>query len=198
MSDRKKIGFLFIPYFADWEYGLLAASAVEYFNAQVFSLTLDGLPVNSMAGFQLVPDRAASPSENEDLDAIVLIGSRQWAALDAPDVTPLLKSLAQRGAVVGGICAGTLALARAGLFEQTAHTSNNRDWITSHVPNYTGVEHYRDVPYAVASGRIVTAPGSAPGTFAVEFLTMLFPERHTDINELRLLFSKEHAHPQTL
>lgn len=33
------------------------------------------------------------------------------------------------------------------------------------------------MPHAVADGKIVSAPGSAPGTFAVEFLKALHPDQ---------------------
>ena len=39
MPEQKTIGVLFIERFADWEYGLLAASAVEWFGARAVSLT---------------------------------------------------------------------------------------------------------------------------------------------------------------
>jgi hypothetical protein len=55
MPERKKIGILFIEGFADWEYGLLAASAVEWFGARTVSLTPDGKPVSGISGFRLAP-----------------------------------------------------------------------------------------------------------------------------------------------
>ena len=58
------------------------------------------------------------PDENADLDAVAVIGSDQWLAENPPDVADLLTCRCARGGVVGGICAGTLALARAGLFEE--------------------------------------------------------------------------------
>ena len=104
-------------------------------------------------------------------------------------MAPLLIAVAERGGVVGGICAGTLALARAGLFRDKTHTSNGRDWILGHVPDYPGAERYRDVPHAVADGRLISAPGSAPGTFAIAFLEALYPERKeqiaTDAHDVR-------------
>src|SRR5262249_51879137 len=107
--------------------------------------------------------------------------------------SPLLTAIAERGGVVGGICAGTLALARAGLFATAGHTSNGRDWILRHEPNYVGRGHYQDVPHAVADGRIVSAPGSAPGTFALEILAILYPDRAAEIAEMRKLFASEYA-----
>src|SRR4051812_16173662 len=44
-SPQRKIGLVFIPGFADWEYGLLSASAVEWFGAKAICLTPDGQPV---------------------------------------------------------------------------------------------------------------------------------------------------------
>ena len=192
MSDQKTIGFLFIPGFADWEYGLLAASAVEWFGARAVSLTPDGEPVLGISGFRLTPDRSMG-SDNADLDAIAVIGSDQWAGQAAPDVSDFLRSMAARGAIVGGICGGTLPLARAGLFADARHTSNGRDWINRHQAGYAGDEHYQDVPHAVADGAIVSAPGSAPGTFAVEFLAALMPEKNAQITEMRALFAREYA-----
>ncbi|MER8463209.1 DJ-1/PfpI family protein [Mesorhizobium sp. M1396] len=193
MPERKTIGFLFIEGFADWEYGLLAASAVEWFGARAVSLTPDGKPVTGISGFRLTPDRSAEADENTDLDAVAVIGSDQWFGKAPPDVTDLLNAVASRDGVVGGICAGTLALARAGLFEKARHTSNGRDWINGHEAGYAGDSNYQDVPYAVADGKIVSAPGSAPGTFALAFLNTLYPERGSDLAQMRTLFAKEYA-----
>ncbi|MER8697300.1 DJ-1/PfpI family protein [Mesorhizobium opportunistum] len=193
MPDRKTIGFLFIEGFADWEYGLLAASAVEWFGARAVSLTPEGKPVTGISGFRLTPDRSARVDENADLDAVAVIGSDQWAGKAQPDVAGLLTAVASRDGVVGGICAGTLALARAGLFEKARHTSNGRDWINRHEAGYAGDINYQDVPHAVADGRIVSAPGSAPGTFALAFLQTLYPEKGGDLAQMRGLFAREYA-----
>lgn len=193
MPEQKTIGFLFIEGFADWEYGLLAASAVEWFGARAVSLTPDGNPVTGISGFRLTPDRSAGADENDDLDAIAVIGSDEWAGKAPPEVADLLNAVASRGGVVGGICAGTLALARAGLFEKARHTSNGRDWINGHEAGYAGDSLYQDVPHAMADGKIVSAPGSAPGTFALAFLKTLYPERGSDLARMRTLFAKEYA-----
>lgn len=193
MPDQKTIGFLFIEGFADWEYGLLAASAVEWFGARAVSLTPDGKPVTGISGFKLTPDRSASIDENTDVDAVAVIGSDHWASKAPPDAAELLMAVASRGGVVGGICAGTLALARAGMFENARHTSNGRDWISGHEPGYAGDGNYQDVPHAVADGKIVSAPGSAPGTFALAFLQTLYPEKGSELAQMRTMFAKEYT-----
>ena len=193
MTASKTIGLLFIEGYADWEYGLLAASAVEWFGLKAVSLSPHASPLTSIGGLRLMAERTAQPDANADLDAIAVIGSDGWASKDAPDVSPLLLAVARRGGVVGGICAGTLALARAGLFEGVGHTSNGRDWILGHEPAYVGAGGYRDVPHAVADGRIVSAPGSAPGTFAVAFLEALLPENTEQFGQMRAMFAREYG-----
>jgi len=193
MAQDKTIGLVFIEGYADWEFGLLSASVGEWFPGRVVALSPGAKPVRSIGRLMLTPERATDAESNSDLDAVAVIGSDGWAGADAPDVGPLLKSVAQRNGVVGGICAGTLALARAGLFSNVAHTSNGRDWISGLVPDYAGNEHYRDVPHAVADGRIISAPGSAPGTFATEFLRTLHPEKADTVAEMKAMFGKEYA-----
>lgn len=192
MPATKTIGFVFIQGFADWEYGLLSGYAVELLGARPVALGPRREELVSFSGFRLNPERSLDPLENKDLDAVVAVGSDYWAERDAPDPSPLLNDVAARGGLVGGICAGTLALARAGLFAEADHTSNGRDWILHHEPDYAGRERYRDVPHAVADGRIISAPGTAPGTFALEFLGALYPDQPVQIAELRKLFASEH------
>ncbi|MDQ6434006.1 DJ-1/PfpI family protein [Mesorhizobium sp. LHD-90] len=192
MPDPKTIGFVFVEGFADWEFGLLSASAVEWFGARAVALSPDCNAVRSMAGFLLTPERGIAADENADLDAVAVIGSDLWPSPEAPDMSPLLSAVARRGGVVGGICGGTLPLARAGLFAQAKHTSNGRDWILTHLPDYAGRERYADVQHALADGRIISAPGSAPGTFAHAFLSTLYPERGAELADMKALYAREH------
>jgi hypothetical protein len=75
MTAPKTIGVLFIEGYADWEYGLLAASAAEWFGARAIAISPHQAPLTSIAGFSLSPTRSANPSENMDLDAVAVIGS---------------------------------------------------------------------------------------------------------------------------
>ena len=193
MTEAMTIGFVFVEGFADWEYGYLSASAREWFGARTVSLGRAGGEVRSLSGFRLTPDRGTDPAGNADLDAIAVISSDLWATPAAPDLSSLLNAVRDRGGVVGGICGATLALARAGLFAGTGHTSNGHDWIAERAPDYAGAEYYRDVPHAVADRRIVSAPGSAPGTFAAAFLETQFPSERERIGDMRALFAREYS-----
>jgi putative intracellular protease/amidase len=194
MPAGKTVGLVFLEGYADWEFGLLSAAiggGEEWFDGRIVALSPQAGPLRSIGGLLLTPERGTKPEDNNDLDAVAIIGSDGWSE-NPPDVAPLLKSVAARGGVTGGICAGTLALARAGLFAKAAHTSNGRDWIAQCVPGYAGQENYRDVPHAVGDGNIVSAPGSAPGTFAVEFLTALHPEQTEKVAEVKEMLVREY------
>ncbi|BCH21737.1 glutamine amidotransferase [Mesorhizobium sp. L-8-10] len=193
----KTIGFVFIDRFADWEYGLLAASAVEWFGASTLSLSPSGEQVVSASGFRLVPDLCLDAGENRDLDAIAVVGSELWPTAEAPDISALIKAVVARGGVVGGICAGTLPLARAGLFAAARHTSNGRSWLLEKLPGYAGAALYQDVPHAVADRNVVSAPGSAPGTFAHRYLETLFPEEEAQLAHMPTIFAREYVSRQS-
>ncbi len=122
-------------------------------------------------------------------------GMGTWALLDdskPKDVAALLdwvRAMDKKVPLMASVCTGAAVLARAGLFENARHTSNGRDWITHHMPDYAGMAHYVDVPHAVADGRIVSAPGSAPGTFAHQFLLTLYSDQEASLAEMRAIFS---------
>ncbi len=59
---------------------------------------------------------------------MVVVGGNIWASVDAPDIGEWLKTYHSKGGVVAGICGGTLGLARAGLLNETPHTSNDMDF----------------------------------------------------------------------
>jgi len=193
MAEAKTVGVVFIDGWADWEFGLLTSSVVEWLGGRIVAISPEPKLVRSLSGLLLQPERAADPALNIDLDAVAVIGSDRWAGPNPPDVAGLLTTVADRGGVVGGICAGTLALARAGLFRNAGHTSNPRDWLDHVLPTYAGRENYEQKPHAVADGRIVSAPGSAPGTFAIEMVKAVFPDKADVTAQMRAMFAAEYA-----
>lgn len=198
MSDMipvKKLGFVFIDRFADWEFGMLSASAIEFFGAQVVAMTPKALPVRSIGGLTMLGSRSLSVESIDDLDAVVVVGAEAWAARFAPDIADLLKVAAGRGLVVAGICGGTLALAKAGLFAGRPHTSNGPQWMRERLGYYPGDSRYQDVPHAVAAGPIISAPGSAPGTFAVAVLSALYPMHKQALKGMKARFASEYDEP---
>ncbi|WP_375565932.1 DJ-1/PfpI family protein [Oceaniradius stylonematis] len=193
MSENKRMGLVLIEAFADWEYGLLAASAVAWFGCSLTVLTPGAGIVTSMAGARIAGEAALEGAKAESYDALALIGSDRWEQGAATPADDLARDVLERGGTVGAICGGTVALARSGLLEGRAHTSNGRKWLREAAGSYAGAEHYRDTPAAVRDGPVVTAPGTAPATFAIAMLEAMLPGRAEQIGQMRAMMAAEHA-----
>lgn len=179
------------PGMADWEAGHVLAYVREYLGADVLIATPDGKPVNSIGGLRVSADTAFNTVDLDHADALLLIGSDHWPDYDDEPLYAFLRLAQKRDLVIGAICAATVAAARAGLFDGRAHTSNARAWLQGHVPGYTGEDFYRDVPHAVSDGRLVSAPGSAPASFAAEIARLLAPERTREADSFLAMCARE-------
>lgn len=125
-------------------------------------------------------------------EVLVVVGGTLWETERAPDIRALLNEQLQRGATLAGICGGTLALARAGLLNGRAHTSNDAEFLTRNVEGYSGQRHYVASAVAVVDDRVITSPGSAP----VSFTTAVFRAAGLDEETLRqfgAMLAAEHA-----
>lgn len=188
-----RIVFVVIDPFADWEPAHLAAGARTDLGDEVRWASPGGRPVRSMGGLSVTVDGAVETLEPAQMEALVLVGSPTWETAGAPDLSALLRRTAEAGRVIGGICAGTLPLARAGLLDGRAHTSNSLEFLQDHVAGYRGAARYRDVPRAVADGGVVTAAGVAPASFAVAVLSLLHPAATAELEAFRALVAREHV-----
>jgi putative intracellular protease/amidase len=125
-----------------------------------------------MGGLRVMPDRVL-----EDLDApelLLLPGGEMWEqGYPADRLHPILHDLAANSIPIAGICAATVALARAGLFRDHRHTSNGRDFLSHYAPNYETPSLYIDTSRAVADRGIISASGLGAVEFAAEIFTTL-------------------------
>jgi putative intracellular protease/amidase len=174
MAARTDI--LLLDPFADWELGYFTASVRDFFQTDTRYYSGDGQSVTSEGGLLVQPAGAFRDIIPGEAKAIVICGSGGWQKSEAPDISDLLKQAVAAGTVIGAICGGTLPVARAGLFNDREHTSNSLDFLTAHAPGYAGHSRYRDANEAVVSGDVVSAPASAPVSFACALLTQLFPD----------------------
>ncbi len=150
--------------YADWECALAMAACRAYYGFATSIATPDGRPVTSAGGVHVTPDMSVAGIDPETVDAVLVSGGNAWESDDAPDISAALQAVHARGKLVGGICAGTLALARAGLLNDVAHTSNEPG-LPAKAPAYTGGARYVETPAAVRDGTVITAAGTAPITF---------------------------------
>ncbi|MHA6324337.1 DJ-1/PfpI family protein [Roseivivax sp. CAU 1753] len=187
-----KIAILVSPGFADWEYALIAGTGGPFYGLEVdFYATEPGL-VASQGGLMAQVSRGIDDLADAQPDVVVVVGGMIWETADAPDIAAPLRALHDRGAVIAGICGGTLALARAGLLDATPHTSNDLGFLATHARGYDVAARYRHSAAAVVSDRIITAPGTAPVSFtaAVFESAGLAPEA---VSAFRAMMAAEHA-----
>ena len=185
----------FQPGWADWEAGSVLALLREHFGAEVCVATPDGRPQTSIGGIRAAADAAFADIGPGDAEVFLAIGSDAWPDFHDEAFFELLHQALRADKIVGTICAATVAAARAGLFEGRAHTSNGQAWLLGHAPAYAGAEAYIESPRAIVDGRLVSAPGSAPGTFASSILRLLAPRHAAAIDENDALMAREWAAP---
>jgi putative intracellular protease/amidase len=157
--------------YADWETALLNAVARSFYEFDTRFATPGGLPVTSAGGLKVTPDLAVEDIDVDAIDALVVNGGTAWSLPDAPDIGSVIIAARDAGKTVGGICDATLALAKAGVLDDIAHTSNSADNLPK--TGYQGASHYQDQPSAVVAGKIVTAPGTAPVSFMAGIMETL-------------------------
>ncbi|HEX4742160.1 MAG TPA: DJ-1/PfpI family protein [Caulobacteraceae bacterium] len=186
-----KVIAFFQPRWAEWEAGSVLPLLKLFFKADVNIVTPDGAPVTSIGGIRAGADGAFTDVAPDDADVFIAIGSDAWINYHDDRYFEVLRNALERGRVVGTICAATIGAARAGVFNSRSHTSNGRGWLQQHVPDYAGAALYEDVAHAVSDDRLVTAPGSAPNTFASEILRQIRPEAAQAIAENEALMRRE-------
>lgn len=153
--------------FADWEpaYALAELRRSGQRTVRTVGFTRD--PVVSMGGLRVVPDMELAEVRPAEVELMILPGGDLWEAgsYPRPALESLIAALLATRTPVAAICAGTLALGRAGVLNERDHTSNMRAYLPAHAPEYTGAAHYVEAP-AVRDDGVITASGLAPVDFA--------------------------------
>lgn len=159
--------------FADWEPAYALAELRRSGNRSVVAVGFDLKPVASMGGLRVTPDRALGDIRPSEMELFILPGGDFWESrYPQTELNSVLTDAITARVPVAAICAGTLAVARAGLLNDRRHTSNMPGYITEHVPDYSGTALYEAVP-AVTDRGVITASGLAPVEFAREIFRQL-------------------------
>jgi putative intracellular protease/amidase len=166
----KRLAIVLTEGYADWECGLLMATARHECGAQTVVLTPGGKDVTSLGGVAIKSAGRAEDADPADSDVLVLCGGTIWQSDDVPDLSAPVGRFIAAGKPVAGICDATLALGRLGLLDTRAHTGNYASQLKDVVPTYRGSALYRDQPQAVSDQGVITASGAAPVSFAREIL----------------------------
>lgn len=158
-----RIVTILTPGFADWETALLNAGAREFYRVETLFASAGGEPITSLGGMHVMPNLAIETIDINEVDALLVNGGTIWQTPSAPDLAPLLRNARDAGRVVGGICDGVIALARAGVLDERRHTANGPESLPE--TGYAGGAHFINSPRAVLDRRVATAPGTAPVSF---------------------------------
>ena len=164
-SSMAKIAIILTPGFADWEYALIAGTGGPFYGLDIQFFSTEVGEVQSQGGLTVIILQGLDELSKWEPNAVVVIGGMIWETDQAPDIRNLLKAQRARGAVVAGICGGTLALGRAGVLDDVHHTSNEPEFLNRNASGYAGSALYVNSPFAISEDHVVTAPGTAPASF---------------------------------
>jgi putative intracellular protease/amidase len=169
---QKAVYLLVFDGFADWEPAHAVAELRRHGQYRVETVALAIEPVASMGGIRVLPSRAVSDVDPEEVAVFILPGGDRWEQMPVEkEVEGLLKSLEEREVPIAAICGATIAIAKLGLLRGRRHTSNGLNYLKSHVRDYADAANYVDVP-AVRDRGLITASGLGD----VEFARELFEE----------------------
>lgn len=169
----KKIVFVVLDQFAEWEYAYLASALSmigegAYVNT-VASVSTD--PIHSVGGMTVVPDTDLSAVA--DADALVLVGGMAWKTAASEKAAPVVAEFWKTGKPLGAICDGVSVLATDGILNDRRHTGNSVQELSSWAEDaYTGQKLFEEQP-AVTDGNLVTANGTATLEFARDMMLLL-------------------------
>jgi putative intracellular protease/amidase len=167
---------------ADWEPGFaIAGINSPQFGApryHVRTMSLGGRPVTTAGGLRIQPDLALEDVTPEGAAMLILPGGDSWDEGANGEAVEAARAFLDRGVPVAAICGATAGLARGGLLDERAHTSNAREYLAA--TGYAGGAHYRDEP-VVTDRDIITASSLAP----LEFARAIF--QRLDVYEPRVL-----------
>jgi putative intracellular protease/amidase len=159
--------------FADWEPAYALAEVRRSGGLEVTSVGFTSGAVTSMGGLRVQPVRALNDVALDQVRLLLLPGGDRWEGnYPRAPLEEILHALERARVPIAAICGATLGLARAGLLDGRAHTSNAPDYLTSMVPEYRGSDRYVDA-LAVRDRHLITASGLGATEFAREIFEEL-------------------------
>lgn len=159
--------------FADWEPAYAIAELRRSGGLDVMTVGFDADAVRSMGGLRIVPDRILGAVIPEEIRLLILPGGDLWEGeYPRSELEAVLGQLEKAGVPIAAICGATLAVARAGLLDGRAHTSNELAYLERMAPEYAGAKRYVDA-LAVRDRGLITASGLGPTEFAREIFEEL-------------------------
>lgn len=161
---------------ADWEPGFATAHINRAAwqrrpgRYEVVTVAATPDPVRTEGGVTILPDTTLDRVDAASSAMLILPGNGIW---DGAEFDPFLEKTREflaAGTPVAAICGATGGLARGGILDDRAHTSNAAEFLAS--TGYAGGDNYVDRP-AVIDGDLITASGICPVEFAAAIFERL-------------------------
>lgn len=187
-----KIAIVLTRGFADWEYALIAGAGGPFYGLDIRFFAPDKGETRSQGGLTAVVTRGLSEISAWRPEALVIVGGTIWETDAAPDIGTLIQNAHQEGTAIAGICGGTLAMARAGLLNTVRHTSNEASFLTQNADAYAGADYYCESAAAISNDGVITAPGTAPVSFAAAVFEAVGLDTET-VTQFKAMLAAEHA-----
>jgi putative intracellular protease/amidase len=179
---RKKAYLLVFDGLADWETALALCEINKKDDIDVLTVALSIEPVTTMGGIKIIPDGAIEDIDARQACIFIAPGGDMWEQETNEKYVTLFERLHAEQVTIGAICGATLGLGRAGLLNETYHTSNSLLYLNEMLPDYKGDEFYVDA-LAVTDKNIITASGVGSVEFAREIINhlKLYDEKDSQI-----------------
>lgn len=160
--------------YADWEPAFALAELRRTGRDNVVTVGFDRAPITSMGGLQVIPRAGLGSIKLSAAGLLLIPGGNVWEGGHYPkaQLERCLREAEEGGVSVAAICAGTIPVARAGMLNERAHTSNSLPYLKRLAPEYTGDAFFQN-QLAVRSRGVVTASGLGPVEFAREIFAEL-------------------------
>lgn len=175
---KKTVLLVLISKYADWEASFISTGIQWGFGMwesdyEIKVVGPQDEPIFSLGGLRVTPDYTI---ETAPADAVctLLIGGTGWENPNLEKLLPLLEKSKDEGRLLGGICDGSVFLARHGFLNDVEHTSNDLKELQEKAGAcYTGKDRYNSQVKSVQSGNIITASATGYVEFAKDVLAAL-------------------------
>lgn len=175
---KKTVLLILVSKYADWEASFVSAGLQWGFGMwesdyEIKVMALQDEPILSLGGLRILPDCTVETAPT-DAACILLIGGTGWENPLSEKLLPFLEKAKNEGRLLGGICDGSVFLARHGFLNEIEHTSNDlKELVEKAGASYTGKDKYNSQVKSVRCGNIITASATGYVEFAKEVLSAL-------------------------
>lgn len=154
-----KVAMIIAPdKFRDEEY-LEPRAVFESAGFDIVTASLTTRSCNGMLGAKVIPDTTVDDLDEEDLDAVVIVGGQGSPILsESRTVLQILKDASDKGKVVAAICYGGITLARSGLVKGNTISAYQDDF-SSPIFKENNVSFAKDGVTVLKDLRIVSGQG---------------------------------------